>query len=257
MKMEAGLVSSRGEVLASRRLPTPQLSDDQALWRGRPPVQALLSTTVPSGNGPADQFTTVILVRHGESGANKRGAYAGHTATRLTARGRQQAQQTAEVIGARRVAAVLCGPLPRTRQTARAIAAACGVFAQPAAALDEIGLGAWQGLTQAEIAARYPAEWRLWRERPEQLAFPGFEPLHEAAERVTRFLSELHRSCPDGDVVVVTHEALIRLAVLHVLGAGISSYRRLTVAPCSISELRYSGATHGTLLAINGTQHLI
>jgi broad specificity phosphatase PhoE len=99
----------------------------------------------------------------------------------------------------------LCGPLPRTRQTAQAIAAACGVSAQPAPALDELGLGAWQGLTKTEIAARYPTEWRLWCERPEQLAFPGFEPLHEVAARVTTFLSGIHRSCPDGDVVVVTH----------------------------------------------------
>lgn len=215
----------------------------------RPQKAALQPTETTS------EMTTFVFIRHGETGANQRGEYAGHTATRLTRRGVQQAQRTAEMMCKRDVRTLLCGPLTRTRQTAKAIGAACGVAPEPVAALDEIGLGHWQGLRKDEVAARYPQEWSIWRERPEAFAPPGFESLAQASARVIGLLAEVHEARPGSEVVLVTHEALIRLAVLHVLGLPIAGYRRIKVMPCSLSEIVY-GTSRSSLLSLNCTRHL-
>ncbi len=200
-------------------------------------------------------ITKVTVVRHGESGANRRGAYAGHTPTRLTRVGVAQATQTARSLAAQEVSAVLSGPLPRARQTAKVIAAACGVSPETFTALDEIALGPWNGLTRAEIAARYPAEWSIWRERPEDLEMPGFEPLDQASARIDAALRDVHRTRRGTRVVVVTHEALIRLAALRSLDLPISAYRRLRAMPCSISEFAVCD-DRLKLISLNSTTHL-
>jgi broad specificity phosphatase PhoE len=203
-----------------------------------------------------EAITTVTLVRHGESGANRRGAYAGHTSTRLTQRGVSQARLAAECLSVRSVAAVLSGSLLRTRQTANIIASACGVSPTVDVGLDEIGLGAWQGLTKREIATRYPREWAIWRDYPDRLVMPGFEPLHQASVRVLALLGEVHRTRRGTHVVLVTHDALISLVALCALGLPVSSYRVLHVSPCSTSEFVLSSA--GPILSsLNCTTHLL
>lgn len=210
----------------------------------------------PRSPNAVETTTTVTVVRHGESGANRRGAYAGHTPTRLTRHGVSQATQTARSLATQAISAVVSGPLPRARQTANVIAAACGVSPETSTALDEIALGPWDGLTRGEIAARYPAEWSIWRERPEHLELPGFEPLDDASARIAAALRDVHRKRPGTQVVVVTHEALIRLAALRSLDLPISAYRRLRAVPCSISEFAVCD-DRLKLISLNSTTHLL
>jgi len=72
---------------------------------------------------------------------------------------------------------------------------------------------------------------------------------------VTGLLAEVHQARPGSEVVLVTHEALIRLAILHVLGLPIAGYRRIKVMPCSLSEIVY-GTSRSSLLSLNCTRHL-
>ncbi len=64
----------------------------------------------------------LVLVRHGETEANRLGLYLGHADLELTSRGRAQAEALAGMLP--RPDVVVSSPLRRARQTAEHLAAA-------------------------------------------------------------------------------------------------------------------------------------
>lgn len=90
-------------------------------------------------------------------------------------------------------------------------------------------LGRWAGLPLAEIP-----ELPAWRTDPAYDGHGGESTLALAA-RVAGLLASWHDR--DGRVVAVTHAAVIRLAVLHALGAPVEAAWQLDIAPGSVTEL--------------------
>jgi broad specificity phosphatase PhoE len=130
-------------------------------------------------------------------------------------------------------------PLSRTRHTAGAIFVA-GYPSVPLAVepgLIEQDLGAWQGLTHAELPPLLtrPAHafWPLaGEERP-----PGGESMAEVVARVGVALERLAHAQAGGDVVVVGHGGAIRAAVAHALGITADNALHLSVNNLSLTRL--------------------
>ncbi|MDI6837348.1 MAG: histidine phosphatase family protein, partial [Rhizobiaceae bacterium] len=95
---------------------------------------------------------TVLMVRHAAHD-NVGGFLAGRMeGVRLGPAGRKQAERLAERLRGADIAAIHTSPRERCRETAEAIATACGLPApQVAAELDEIDFGRWSGSTFAEL----------------------------------------------------------------------------------------------------------
>lgn len=71
---------------------------------------------------------TLILARHGESVANRRGIYQGQTYdTALTALGKRQARVLSKRLKDHKVEGVFTSPLGRALETAKIVAAGFGV----------------------------------------------------------------------------------------------------------------------------------
>ena len=149
----------------------------------------------------------------------------------LSDAGRAQASRLGERLAGRGVTRVECSPLDRTRDTAGAIARACGLPAPtPVDALIEIDLGDWTGRAFGSFDDD-PA-WRAWNEHRATARIPGGETMGEAQARIVGHLA----SVTDGETVaMVTHSDMIRAAVAHVLGLSLDRLLRFDIDPASVT----------------------
>ena len=102
-------------------------------------------------------FPKVWFLRHGETEWNAAGRVQGQLESDLTARGRVQAQDQAAIMTPILTAfrpPCLVSPLRRAQNTAQIALQGQGFVTDPR--LAEVQAGAFQGLTRAEISARYP-----------------------------------------------------------------------------------------------------
>ena len=171
----------------------------------------------------------LILVRHGQSEPNARGALVGRSDHGLTDLGRSQAGALARQLAAEALrwpdgGRILSSPLLRARDTAGAILAElqrAGAANGPAEIDDrlvELDYGGLDGLLPAEVDA---AVWAAWRADP---AFrpAGGETLAELQERCNLLFDELQAGALEEHdkrvVVAVSHVSPIKAAVVWALG---------------------------------------
>ncbi len=189
----------------------------------------------------------LLFVRHAPTAWNLDGRYQGRTDTPVGEAGAGEARRIAEALRGSDVDLVVTSPLRRAIDTAEVIAAALGgVRSVVDDRLVEIAFGDWEGLTQDEIRARWPAVLRAWKRAPQSTRFPGGESLRDAEERVRDFLrtppwrgEELVRG-----VVAVSHAGPIRLARLLAERRPLAQFREVPVATGTAQEFRWN-ATEG------------
>lgn len=187
-------------------------------------------STGPSTAAP----TRLLLVRHGATGHTAGGRCPGRADVPLTDGGAAQASRIATRIAAGfRPVAVATSPLRRCRQTAEAIATACGSAATVEPDLVGCDFGAWDGRTLAEAAGGWPIEHadRL----ATAVAPPGGESFDAVAARVARFVERVRVTWPGADVVVVSHVSPLKLLIRAALGAGVEALHRLVLDPGGLS----------------------
>ena len=196
----------------------------------------------------ADEPVTVVLVRHGQTPLTVSKAYSGSSepGPSLTDLGRAQAGRAAELV--HRVGRDLWGDVPypsqliaspmvRTQETAEVIGSRLGLEVTTEPLVAECDFGAWQGLTAAEIEARWPGELRRWHEDASVRA-PGGESIEDVGNRMRAGLAAIRDAGVDRTVVVVSHSVSVRAAVGVAIGAQSSAWARIRVAPASVSIVR-------------------
>ncbi len=181
----------------------------------------------------------VHLVRHGRTAWNVQRRVMGWLDEGVEPVARRDAQAVADALAGEAVAAIVSSPLRRALQTAGPLANRVGIEPRLDDRIGELRVGPWEGLTEDEIAERWPEEWRRWRTEPHTLALEGRETLGELNARVAAVLDELTcSSVASGAAVVFTHDAVVRAAVAWALGTGPEVYRHVEVANCSITTVR-------------------
>ena len=122
-------------------------------------------------------------------------------------------------------------------------------------AFNDIDYGEWQGLTPDEARARWPEEVGLWHRRPDLARIAGGESLQDVLARTARGLRLLVDRHPGDTLVLVGHDCLNRVILLHALELPLSSYWHLGQAPCAIN--RIDAARDGfSVRSVNETCHL-
>ncbi len=153
----------------------------------------------------------LFLARHGETDWNRDGRYQGQRESRLTTIGRAQAQALAKALSDASIARVISSPLARCLDTAAPLAARLGVDLEVDRRLIEISHGTWEGRLREEIERDDPLRMRAWREAPERVRFEGGESLDDVMRRWRAFARSIEGK---SDIAVVTHDVLVRLALL-------------------------------------------
>lgn len=171
--------------------------------------------------------------------------FQGQTDIPLDETGEAQAEYAAQRLATLRPAAIFASDLSRAQQTATALARLTGLTVTADKELRERSGGDWEGLNDAEIRERYPAERARWDP-------PNGEATVAVADRVSGAITRIAGLTRAGQLtVIVGHGAALRIGMERLLGLpaqGISVLGPL--ANCSWSVLSVTDG-HWRLLEYN------
>jgi broad specificity phosphatase PhoE len=119
--------------------------------------------------------------------------------------------------------------------------------------LVEVDFGKADGHTREETSAVFPDEVAAFLRRPASAPLPGGERGADAVARAAPVLAEAAAAHPDGRVLVVAHQTLLRLLLCELLEIPLDRYR--TVFPrlesAARTVVRLDGDAPPALLALN------
>lgn len=193
----------------------------------------------------------IYFLRHGETTASQMGSYCGALDVDLSPAGYQMAEEFAETYKNLPWAAVFASPLQRAVETAKPLCEITKIQMQLDDGLREIAYGKWEGKTPEEVSKEFHDDYIRW------LADPGWNPPTEGekgadvAWRSSGVIEKIRRKYSEGNVLVVSHKATIRIMLCALLGVDVGRFRdrfNLPVASLSIVEM----AVHGPLLHVFG-----
>ncbi len=153
----------------------------------------------------------IVVARHGETDWNREGRYQGQRESVLTELGLEQARRLDESLARAAISCVISSPLARCVETARPIARRHGVQLETDRDLIEIAHGSWESRLRTQIEREEPQLMQAWREQPQTVHFAGGESLPDVDRRWRAFAQRLGDA---DDVLIVTHDVIVRLAIL-------------------------------------------
>lgn len=171
----------------------------------------------------------LYLMRHGETRWNAQGRLQGRLDSPLTALGRQQARQQAQLlhgIEGQRFSS------PQGRAVATAEIAFAGAPFQTDPRLVEIDIGDWSGHRAEILRERYPGMFAghhlAWYDRA-----PGGEGFAGLRQRVAAFLDEMTQPA-----LIVTHGITLRMLCLLAMAAPLDGIAELPVEQGVVHRVR-------------------
>ncbi len=170
-------------------------------------------------------MTTIYLIRHGEITESTPRRFVGQQDLPLTAQGRTQVAELAEYLATRSIAGVVSSPLSRCRESAAIICDRISGRPQIVQDLAEIALGAWEGLSVAEVKEHFPG---CYKARGRDLA--GYKPLN--GESFADLLARVWPAFVDitkeeTDVAIVAHAGVNRVILGQILDMPLGNVLRL------------------------------
>ena len=186
-------------------------------------------------------MTTLILVRHGESTANRQRIFAGQYDAELQDRGLEQAKKTAQyLVENYKIDKVYASDLKRAYVTGKCTADLAGVEIFPDKALREICAGKWDGMKFDDIIATYPDDYGVWVKDIGKARATDGESVVELCERVMGKLTEIATENDGKTIVVATHATPIRVTQSKIQTGGLDEMKDIPwVSNASVSVLVY------------------
>jgi len=199
--------------------------------------------------------TTVLLVRHGQANSNVTGYYMGWSNEDLSETGYTQVRSLSSRLASLPIASVYSSPLQRTCTTATILAKPHGLEVETSDDIIEIQIGDWQGLHIDEVGQRWPELWQQSRIDPSEITMPNGESFQQVTKRAIRGFDKIVAANHGKQVIIVSHEIVVKVLVAHALGVSNSIYRRFEINNASLSAIRViDGKTR--LATLNDTSHL-
>ena len=178
----------------------------------------------------------IFLLRHGAIDNPPPRRFLGRTDLPLNADGVRQARDLGRWLGAIPFRRVCASPLSRAVETAALVSGRPAAAIERVETLVEIDLGAWEGLSLAEVQVRFPGE---YEQRGQDLAAyrtPGGESFSEVADRACPALADLARDMP-GPLLVVAHMGVNRAVLSRLLGRPLALLLDLPQAYAAVNVL--------------------
>lgn len=191
----------------------------------------------------------LFLLRHGQTAMSRADVYCGRRLDPpLTPEGTAMAEAFADAYRATPWRAIYSSPLNRALSTAAPLARALALPVEERDDLAELDYGDWDGKTADEVTRNHHVEYERWAADPAWNPPTGGETAVALAQRMTRVVEEIDIAFDDGNVLVVSHKASIRVALCALLGVDVGRFRYRFGCPVgSVSIVEFG--THGPLAA--------
>lgn len=202
-------------------------------------------------------MTKFILVRHGQSEANKHGLFAGHSDFPLSELGLLQAERTAEYILERHtVDAIYSSDLGRAYSTALPVSKRTGVEIIPDQRLREIFAGEWESMSFEDIAVKFPEDRAIWNNDIGNSRPTDGESVRELADRILSRLTEIGEENQGKTVLVTFHATPIRSMQTLWQTGGLENMKDVKWVPnASVTVAEYEGGVF-KLISVGENAHL-
>lgn len=196
-------------------------------------------------------YTTLFLVRHGETEWARARRVLGRRDLGLNEAGRAQAEVAAGRLSQVEIAEILSSPLVRAFATAELISRPHGIEVARDPRLTDVNVGRWEGKTYGEVRAS--PEFAVLAGGPQASPIPGGEALTAIRDRVVSSVEQaLEDNQIGSNIVVVSHATVVRVLLAHYLGMDLAKYHCLRVGMGSLSVLRFdSDRAPPRVLALN------
>lgn len=203
-------------------------------------------------------MTTIYLVRHGETEANRQFRFQGCTDLPLTADGLAQAERLAEALAEIPFDYAYSSPLPRAWNTAKIVNRPHGVPLLPDPALLEVCGGLFEGQKMEVVQREWPEALRIWNEEYWRFVGPGMEEGVAAKyEQLQRALRRMAKNHPGQTLLLSAHGCIQRAFNCIIQGWPMQRQGEIPWGfNCSYSAARFEDDGSITPLAISEAGHL-
>jgi probable phosphoglycerate mutase len=188
---------------------------------------------------------TLYFLRHGQTTLSRDDNFCGSGLDpELTREGLEMGQAFAAAYRDKPWIAIFSSALKRSITTAQPLCDALRIPLQQRAELNEIGYGKWEGLTREKVEREYHDDYISWLADPAWHAPTEGELAVAVAHRGLQIIQEIKERFDDGNVLLVSHKAAIRIILCGLLGIDVGRFRYRLVCPVgslSIVEFTFQG----------------
>ncbi|MFX1586433.1 MAG: histidine phosphatase family protein, partial [Promethearchaeota archaeon] len=155
----------------------------------------------------------------------------------ISEKGHLKAQKLISYFSDKSIDKIYVSEYIRTIQTIKYVAEKKKISPITDSRLNEIDNGLIEGLSEQVLQQRYPDVWNAFKDRDRDFQFPEGESGEDARKRINSFFKD--KQVSKEDIILVSHDGLIRLLLCYIL--GIAVYRRwdFRVDACGIMEIEY------------------
>lgn len=203
-------------------------------------------------------MSTIIFLRHGHSAANATDTLTGQLpGIGLSSKGKKQAVELIDRIGAKRIDHLHLSPIERCQLTIdpwlRSKNSNSLVSYEIRDGLSEIDFGDWSG--QKLSTLRRKPLWKDVQSRPSTVTYPGGESFKKVQRRAVAAVEDILSIRGDKTHLVVSHSDTIKLILAHYSSMKLDSFQSLIINPASFSVLK-SHKAGTSVLTINNQSSL-
>lgn len=198
----------------------------------------------------------LYFLRHGQTTRSRENVFCGSIDPELTPEGLEMAQGFAIAYQSVPWTAIFSSPMLRTRATAKPLCDAISMEPQLREGLKEINYGKWEDQTVETVSREFHDDYIRWSADPAWYPPTGGELAVAIATRALQVVEEIKQTYANGNVLIVSHKATIRITLCGLLGIDVGRFRfRLGCPVGSVSIVEFGA--HGPLLhALADRTHL-
>jgi probable phosphoglycerate mutase len=183
------------------------------------------------------KFTSITLIRHGETEWNLSGRWQGHADSPLSSRGISQAKALGERIKTEEFDFFYSSDLGRAIHTSELVGTPSGMVAEPFVGLRERDLGVLEGLNTKEMEQTHPQIYASFRNDGPEFEVPGGESFLQFYERCAASIEEIANKHKGSKIAVVTHGGVLGAVFRYVLNLSLESERNFVLLNCSLNRI--------------------
>jgi probable phosphomutase (TIGR03848 family) len=197
----------------------------------------------------------LVFIRHAHSTANDAGILSGQLpGISLSKKGRKQAQDLVDRIGASSFDSVRVSPMQRCEETIAPWINSHYSRGMKSYQIDEslieMDYGSWSGRKLSSLSRE--KMWKQIQERPSTVQFPQGERMKAMQKRALTSISDALLEKKNGTHLFVSHGDVLKAVVASLLKMKLDDFQTLVIDPASVTVIDFDGAK-SRLLAFNDT----